>query len=124
MRNIEPTGIGGFRKDFESLFGRRLADPNEEVRGSWLRSLAEHHLDPDRVRDPDVLSYSELVEHRAPVEELSALCLPEIDRLLHRVMVRSGPKTGKEPMVWVCACGSNARSRWCKTSTFPPNWHR
>ena len=86
MRNIEPTGIGGFRKDFESLFGRRLADPNEEVRGSWLRSLAEHHLDPDRVRDPDVLSYSELVEHRAPVEELSALCLPEIDRLLHRVM--------------------------------------
>lgn len=86
MRNIEPTGTGGFRKDFESLFGRRLADPNEEVRGSWLRSLAEHHLDPDRVRDPDVLSYSELVEHRAPVEELSALCLPEIDRLLHRVM--------------------------------------
>ncbi|WP_171016023.1 sigma-54-dependent Fis family transcriptional regulator [Ramlibacter sp. 2FC] len=74
------------RKDFTSIFGHRKAEPNEEVRSSWLRSLSEHKLDPDRVIDPEVLTFTELVEHRAPIEELSALCLPEIDRLLHRVM--------------------------------------
>jgi sigma-54 dependent transcriptional regulator, acetoin dehydrogenase operon transcriptional activator AcoR len=80
------TGIDSVRTDFEGIFGKRLAVPNEEVRSSWLRSLAEHHLDPDQVSDPDVLSYTELLQHRAPVEDLSALCLPEIDRLLHRVI--------------------------------------
>jgi transcriptional regulator of acetoin/glycerol metabolism len=74
------------RNDFTSIFGHRKAEPNEEVRSSWMRSLAEHKLDPDRVIDPEVLTFTELVERRAPVEELSALCLPEIDRLLHRVM--------------------------------------
>ena len=80
------TDIADYRKDFDSIFGNRQAEPGDDVRSSWLRSLAEHKLDPDQVVDPDVLTYSELLEHRAPVEELSALCLPEIDRLLHRVM--------------------------------------
>ncbi len=74
------------RKDFTSIFRQRKVEPNEEVRSSWMRSLADHKLDPDRVLDPEVLTFTELVERRAPVEELSALCLPEIDRLLHRVM--------------------------------------
>lgn len=74
------------RKDFANIFGNRSAEPNEDVRSSWMRSLAEHHLDPDSVIEPEVLTYPELVERRAPVEELSSLCLPEIDRLLARVM--------------------------------------
>lgn len=75
-----------FRRDFSSIFGQRKAAPNKEVQSSWLRSLAEHKLDPDRVIEPEVLTFDELKERRAPVEELSSLCLPEIDRLLHRVM--------------------------------------
>lgn len=75
-----------FRRDFSSIFGHRKASPNKEVQSSWLRSLAEHKLDPDRVIEPEVLTFDELKERRAPVEELSSLCLPEIDRLLHRVM--------------------------------------
>lgn len=78
--------LGLSRKDFTSIFRQRKVEPNEEVRSSWMRSLADHKLDPDRVLDPEVLTFTELVERRAPVEELSALCLPEIDRLLHRVM--------------------------------------
>jgi transcriptional regulator of acetoin/glycerol metabolism len=74
------------RKDFTSIFGHRKAEPTEEVRSSWMRSLDEHKLDPDQVIDPEVLTFTELAERRAPVEELSALCLPEIDRLLQRVM--------------------------------------
>ena len=77
---------GLFRQDFSSIFGHRKAAPNKEVQSSWLRSLAEHKLDPDRVIEPEVLTFAELKERRAPVEELSSLCLPEIDRLLHRVM--------------------------------------
>lgn len=75
-----------FRQDFSSIFGHRKAAPNKEVQSSWLRSVGEHKLDPDRVIDPEVLTFAELKERRAPVEELSSLCLPEIDRLLHRVM--------------------------------------
>lgn len=78
--------LGRSLQDFTRMFGHRSAEPTEEVRSSWMRSLAEHMLDPDEVIDPEVLTFSELVERRAPVEELSALCLPEIDRLLHRVM--------------------------------------
>jgi len=86
MSAMTQPDLGLSLKDFSSAFGHRKAEPNPEVRSSWLRSLAEHKLDPDQVIEPEVLSYSELLEHRAPVEQLSALCLPEIDRLLHRVM--------------------------------------
>jgi len=86
VRTSGANALGGVGKDFESIFGARHARPDEHVRSSWLRSLDEHNLDPDNVIEPEVLTYSELVEHRAPVEELSALCLPEIDRLLQRVM--------------------------------------
>lgn len=75
-----------FLQDFSSIFGHRKVAPNKEVQSSWLRSLSEHKLDPDRVIEPEVLTFAELKERRAPVEELSSLCLPEIDRLLHRVM--------------------------------------
>ena len=55
-----------FRQDFSSVFGHRKAAPNKEVQSSWLRSLAEHNLDPDRVIEPEVLtpraSLSELRE--------------------------------------------------------------
>lgn len=55
------------------------------LRESWHRSVAEHRLEPDRVRDPEVLTHVELLERRAPVEELRALSTPEIDRLLVRL---------------------------------------
>ena len=86
MRESRSTDISPVGKDFQSIFGNRQADPSDDVRSSWLRSLDEHNLDPHHVNDTDVLSYTELVEHRAPIEELSLLCIPEMDRLLHRVI--------------------------------------
>ncbi len=56
------------------------------VRASWHRSAVEHGLEPDRVAEPDVLSQAELRVRRAPVEELSALSTPEIDRLFQRLV--------------------------------------
>lgn len=67
-----------------ALEGRRSVQmPNLDagLRASWLRSINEHGLDPDRFQEPDVLTHSELQERRAPIEEMSAFSLPEIDRL-------------------------------------------
>jgi transcriptional regulator of acetoin/glycerol metabolism len=47
--------------------------------------VTEHGLEPDRIVEPDVLTRPELLVHRAPVEELSALSSPEIDRLFQRL---------------------------------------
>lgn len=58
---------------------------DEALRASWLRSVTEHGLEPDRILEPDVLTHAELLERRAPVEELSALSSPEIDRLYQRL---------------------------------------
>ena len=71
-----------------ALDGRREAtSPNiaDLLRASWVRSVTEHGLEPDSIVDPDVLTRAELLEHRAPVEELSALASPEIDRLYQRL---------------------------------------
>jgi transcriptional regulator of acetoin/glycerol metabolism len=59
---------------------------DDGVRASWIRSVAEHGLEPDQFVEPDVLSHTELLEARAPVEELSALSSPEIDRLYQRLI--------------------------------------
>lgn len=67
-----------------ALEGRRSVQmPNLDagLRASWLRSITEHGLDPDRFQEPDVLTHAELLERRAPIEEMSAFSLPEIDRL-------------------------------------------
>jgi sigma-54 dependent transcriptional regulator, acetoin dehydrogenase operon transcriptional activator AcoR len=71
-----------------ALDDRRAAlavNVDDVLRASWLRSVTEHGLEPDRIVEPDVLTHSELVERRAPVEELSALSNPEIDRLYQRL---------------------------------------
>jgi transcriptional regulator of acetoin/glycerol metabolism len=71
-----------------ALDGRREAtSPKiaDLLRASWVRSVTEHGLEPDSIVDPDVLTRAELLEHRAPVEELSALASPEIDRLYQRL---------------------------------------
>ena len=71
-----------------ALDGRRAAaatNVDDLLRASWVRSVTEHGLEPDRILEPDVLTRSELLEHRAPVEELSALSSPEIDRLYQRL---------------------------------------
>jgi sigma-54 dependent transcriptional regulator, acetoin dehydrogenase operon transcriptional activator AcoR len=62
-----------------------VANVDEVLRASWVRSVTEHGLEPDRIVEPDVLTRSELLERRAPVEELSALSSPEIDRLYQRL---------------------------------------
>jgi transcriptional regulator of acetoin/glycerol metabolism len=56
------------------------------LRASWMRSVAEHGLEPDHFVEPDVLSHAELLERRAPTEEMSALSSPEIDRLFQRLI--------------------------------------
>lgn len=71
-----------------ALDGRRPAmatNVDEVLRASWVRSVTEHGLEPDRIIEPDVLTHAEFVERRAPVEELSALSSPEIDRLYQRL---------------------------------------
>jgi len=71
-----------------ALDGRQAAlaaNVDDVLRASWVRSVTEHGLEPDRIVEPDVLTRSELLEHRAPVEELSALSSPEIDRLYQRL---------------------------------------
>ena len=71
-----------------ALEGRRAASTtnvDDVLRASWVRSVTEYGLEPDRIVEPDVLTRSELLEHRAPVEELSALSSPEIDRLYQRL---------------------------------------
>ena len=70
------------------LEGRRAHLPtgvDDVLRASWHRSVAEHGLEPDRVVEPEVLSRAELLARRAPVEELSTLSSPEIDRLYRRL---------------------------------------
>jgi len=72
------------RNVMAALDGRQAAlatNVNDVLRASWVRSVTEYGLEPDRIVEPDVLTRSELLEHRAPVEELSALASPEIDRL-------------------------------------------
>lgn len=67
-----------------ALEGRRsvqLANLDAGLRASWMRSITEHGLDPDRIHEPDVLTHSELQERRAPIEEMGAYSVPEIDRL-------------------------------------------
>jgi transcriptional regulator of acetoin/glycerol metabolism len=76
------------RNVMATLDGRRgamSANVDEVLRASWIRSVTEYGLEPDRIVEPDVLSRSELLERRAPVEELSALSSPEIDRLFQRL---------------------------------------
>jgi sigma-54 dependent transcriptional regulator, acetoin dehydrogenase operon transcriptional activator AcoR len=67
-----------------ALEGRRTVqmpglDPG--LLASWMRSVAEHGLEPDRIQEPDVLTHAELLERRAPIDELSSFSSPEIDRL-------------------------------------------
>lgn len=71
--------------DLTTTFTLPGGDLPEEVRASWLRSVTQHGLRPDQVRDCEVLTHAELQERRAPVEALSAVCLPEMDRLLQRL---------------------------------------
>ena len=71
-----------------ALDGRRAnlaVNVDDMLRASWQRSVAEHGLEPDRIVEPEVLSRAELLSRRAPVEELSALSSPEIDRLYQRL---------------------------------------
>ena len=57
------------------LDGRRsgaVVDPDVGVRASWLRSVVEHGLEPDRVVEADVLTHAELVERRADPKDRRA----------------------------------------------------
>jgi transcriptional regulator of acetoin/glycerol metabolism len=85
MPNMTNAEIEACNPYFKSVFGQQLGDMPRDVRTSWLRCISEHGLEPDRIADSEVLSHVELVQRRAPVEELSAVCLPEMDRLLKRL---------------------------------------
>ncbi|ACB33126.1 GAF modulated sigma54 specific transcriptional regulator, Fis family [Leptothrix cholodnii SP-6] len=67
-----------------ALEGKRpiqMPNVNAGLLASWMRSVTEHGLEPDRIQEPDVLTHAELLERRAPIEEMSAFSSPEIDRL-------------------------------------------
>ncbi len=67
-----------------ALEGRRpvqMPDLEPGVLASWMRSVTEHGLEPDRIVEPDVLTHAELQDRRAPIDEMSAYSSPEIDRL-------------------------------------------
>ena len=67
-----------------ALEGRRpvqMPELDPGLLASWMRSVTEHGLEPDRIVEPEVLTHAELHQRRAPIEELSAFSSPEIDRL-------------------------------------------
>ena len=71
-----------------ALEGRRsalLGDLDTGLHASWLRSVDEHHLEPDRIPEPDVLTHAELLDRRVLIEELSVLSIPEVERLYQRL---------------------------------------
>ncbi|MBC7601433.1 MAG: sigma-54-dependent Fis family transcriptional regulator [Ramlibacter sp.] len=71
-----------------ALEGRRAALRGEldtGLQASWLRSVEEHHLEPDRIPEPDVLTHGELLDRRVLVEDLSVLSSPEVERLYQRL---------------------------------------
>ncbi|QRR32468.1 sigma-54-dependent Fis family transcriptional regulator [Hydrogenophaga sp. YM1] len=61
------------------------ADRLPAVNASWERCLSVHHLEPDRVPDPDVLTHAEFGFACAPTEELAAISRGEIDRLFQQL---------------------------------------
>jgi transcriptional regulator of acetoin/glycerol metabolism len=60
-----------------------LADDGRqpEILNSWQRCLVNHHLEPDRVPEPEVLTQAEFGLVKAPTDELAALSRGEINRL-------------------------------------------
>lgn len=67
-----------------ALEGRRsVAVPplDAGLRASWMRSVVDHGLDPDRIPDPDVLTHAELQERRERLDEMGGVSSAEIDRL-------------------------------------------
>lgn len=67
-----------------ALEGRRsVAVPplDAGLRASWMRSVVDHGLDPDRIPDPDVLTHAELQERRERIDEMGQVSSAEIDRL-------------------------------------------
>lgn len=61
-----------------ALEGRRsVAVPplDAGLRASWMRSVVDHGLDPDRIPDPDVLTHAELQERRERIDEMGR-CRP------------------------------------------------
>ena len=61
---------------------RHLGD---DIRSSWIRCLSDHHLEPNTVPDPHVLTRPEIQDATAPIEELIAVASPEIQRLFDRL---------------------------------------
>jgi transcriptional regulator of acetoin/glycerol metabolism len=61
----------------------------EEISASWRRSLAEHHLDPESLEAPHILTTRELKDVQAPVEGLVAIAREESDRL-HAIVGKVG----------------------------------
>lgn len=58
---------------------------DQRVADSWLRSVKQHGLDPARGISRRVLTSTELIDHRGPIENLLSIAQPVIDRLYQQV---------------------------------------
>ncbi|MCX5493351.1 sigma-54-dependent Fis family transcriptional regulator [Kaistia dalseonensis] len=73
-----------------SAVGRRSEEgvPNKErqasVIASWQRCVEKYGLEPYKVAYPTIVTRNELNNYRAPIEDLIALAMPEVERLFER----------------------------------------
>lgn len=58
---------------------------DQRVADSWLRSVKQHGIDPSQCATRRVLTSTELVDHRGPIENLLSIAQPVIDRLYQQV---------------------------------------
>lgn len=71
------TVVGG-NVGAEHAIDQRVAD-------SWLRSVKQHGIDPSQSVSRRVLTSTELVDHRGPIENLLSIAQPVVDRLYQQV---------------------------------------
>ncbi|HWK33646.1 MAG TPA: hypothetical protein VNR51_08210, partial [Hyphomicrobium sp.] len=73
-----------------SAVGRRSEEgaPSKErqasVIASWERCVEKYGLEPYKVAYPTIVTRNELNNYRAPIEDLIALAMPEVERLFER----------------------------------------
>ena len=58
---------------------------DQRVMDSWLRSVKQHGIDPSQGIARRVLTSTELVDHRGPIENLLSIAQPVVDRLYQQV---------------------------------------
>jgi transcriptional regulator of acetoin/glycerol metabolism len=83
----ETEAIDHIERLYKVVEGNDRADNaiDQRVADSWLRSVKQHGLDPSQGVARRVLTSTELIDHRGPIENLLSIAQPVIDRLYQQV---------------------------------------